>query len=80
MTYSTSDAANIESARLMRPSAVTHVTDLQQRSIALDLTHRANAVDLSIPDQRGLVPSGWYMLFVTNRQGTPSVAHWVHVM
>jgi hypothetical protein len=78
--YSTPDAADIESARLMRPSAVTHVTDLQQRSIALGVIHRANAVELSIPDPPGLVPSGWYMLFVTNSQHTPSLARWVHVM
>jgi hypothetical protein len=65
---------------LLRPSAVTHVTDLQQRSIALGLIRRTDAVELSIPDERALVPSGWYMLFVTNTQGTPSIAHWVHVM
>ena len=80
LRYATPDAANIASARLLRPSAVTHVTDLQQRSIALGLTRTNDAVVLSIPDQPGLVPSGWYMLFVTNEQGTPSVARWVHVM
>ncbi len=78
--YPTPDAANIESARLMRPSAVTHVTDLQQRSIALEVTRLDNAVEISVPQSAGLLPSGWYMLFVTNAQGTPSVAHWVHVM
>ena len=80
VSYASSDPTNIESARLMRPSAVTHVTDLQQRSIALGVTRLANAVELSIPSGAGLVPSGWYMLFVTNKQGTPSLARWVHVM
>ncbi|HYN35822.1 MAG TPA: galactose oxidase-like domain-containing protein [Actinomycetota bacterium] len=24
-------------------------------------------------------PPGWYMLFITNDEGVPSVADWVHV-
>ena len=26
------------------------------------------------------MPPGWYMLFVVNRRGVPSVAKWVHVL
>jgi hypothetical protein len=25
------------------------------------------------------VPPGWYMLFVADRRGTPSVAYWIRV-
>jgi hypothetical protein len=77
--FSTPDAAQIVAARLMRPSAVTHVTDLEQRSIALDVRRKASAVSLRVPSSAGLVPPGWYMLFVTNRKGTPSVSRWVHI-
>ncbi|MEO9120234.1 MAG: galactose oxidase early set domain-containing protein, partial [Solirubrobacteraceae bacterium] len=77
--FSTPGAAEIASARLMRPSAVTHVTDLEQRSIALGVRRTASAVALTVPSSAGLVPPGWYMLFVTNRQGSPSIARWVHV-
>jgi len=77
--FTTPRAAEIASARLMRPSAATHVTDLEQRSIALGVRRTASAVALTVPSSAGLVPPGWYMLFVTNRQGSPSIARWVHV-
>ena len=32
-----------------------------------------------MPEDRTLVPPGWYMLFVTDEQGTPSEAKWVKV-
>jgi hypothetical protein len=77
--FSTPDAADIVKARLMHPSAVTHVTDVQQRSIGLTLVRHADSVALTIPRGAGLVPAGWYMVFVDSRAGVPSVARWVHV-
>jgi Domain of unknown function (DUF1929) len=77
--YSTPDARSIASARLLRPSAVTHATDVQQRSIALKIAKRAGGLEVKIPASRGLVPPGWYMLFVADRRGTPSVAYWIRV-
>ena len=69
----------VRSARLVRPSAVTHVTDVDQRSIKLDTQRNGDGLDVTIPSSAGLVPSGWYMLFVTDGNGAPSKAHWVHV-
>ena len=77
--FTTPDADRVMTARLIRPSAVTHTTDVEQRSVALDVTRRAGAVDLSVPVKEGLVPSGWYMLFLMDAQGTPSIATWVQV-
>ena len=77
--FGTSDPSAIKAARLMRPSAVTHVTDVEQRSIALRFTRTNDGIRASIPRSVGLVPSGWYMLFVDNGQGTPSEARWVQV-
>ena len=78
-TFTTSNPADITKVRLMHPSAATHVTDLQQRSIALTYTRTANGIRVSIPPQQTLVPLGWYMLFVDNTKGVPSVARWVQV-
>ncbi|MFD8381373.1 galactose oxidase-like domain-containing protein [Streptomyces sp. NPDC059679] len=78
-TYTTPDAARITTARLIHPGSTTHVTDVDQRSIALGLKRTAASVTISIPQGRSLVPSGWYMLFVTDRHGIPSKAQWVHV-
>jgi Domain of unknown function (DUF1929) len=32
-----------------------------------------------IPNEPNLAPPGWYMLFLTNRTGIPSVASWVRL-
>jgi hypothetical protein len=77
--FGTSEASRIVSARLLRPSAVTHVTDVDQRSVALGLRSLGNAVEVKVPEKSGLVPSGWYMLFLMDEKGVPSVARWVRV-
>jgi hypothetical protein len=64
----------------MRPSAVTHATDVEQRSIALDMRKSADgAITFTVPKDPSLVPSGWYMLVVTDDEGTPSEAVWIDV-
>ncbi|MFF8597618.1 galactose oxidase-like domain-containing protein [Streptomyces sp. NPDC015232] len=80
-TFKTRDAARITTARLMRPSAVTHTTDVEQRSIELGLTKGADGVTVTVevPKDPTLVPPGWYMLFVTDRDGIPSEAKWIQV-
>ncbi|BCJ52218.1 hypothetical protein Asp14428_36930 [Actinoplanes sp. NBRC 14428] len=75
----TRDAGRIRAARLMRPSAVTHVTDVDQRSVALDISPATGGLALSVPKARGLVPSGWYMLFLVDDRGVPSVGRWIQV-
>ena len=77
--FRTPDALDIATARLIRPGASTHVTDLEQRSIALDIHRSASGVALTVPSDGGVVPPGWYMVFVISRAGIPSVARWVHI-
>ncbi|GAA3371842.1 kelch motif-containing protein [Streptomyces sannanensis] len=77
--FQTQHSTSIKSAKLMRPSAVTHVTDVEQRSIALEMKKNADSIEVTVPENRSLVPAGWYMLFVTDDQGTPSEAEWVYV-
>ncbi len=78
-TFTSPDAAKVKAARLMRPSAVTHVTDIEQRSIELDLAVQGDDLRVTVPESAGLVPPGWYMLFATSSEGVPSEARWVHV-
>lgn len=79
MTVATPDAGRIVAARLIRPSAVTHVTDVEQRSIALGMTKGDGSLALTVPDDGNLVPTGYYMLFLVAADGTPSAARWVQV-
>ncbi|WP_030321164.1 kelch motif-containing protein [Streptomyces flavochromogenes] len=80
-TFKTKDAGRIVRARLMRPSAVTHTTDVEQRSVEVGLTRSQNGttVTVDVPEDRTLVPPGWYMLFVTDENGIPSEAKWIQV-
>ncbi|MFE8946345.1 galactose oxidase-like domain-containing protein [Streptomyces sp. NPDC007856] len=78
-TFTSDHAAGIKKVRLIRPSASTHVTDVDQRSIALDFKTSGNRITVTVPENRNLVTSGWYMLFVDDDQGTPSKAQWVRV-
>ncbi|MFF0204720.1 galactose oxidase-like domain-containing protein [Streptomyces sp. NPDC005017] len=79
VTYRTGHPERIAKARLMRPSAVTHTTDVEQRSIELGMTKAGDSVTFTVPDDPALVPPGWYMLFVTDAEGTPSEAKWLQV-
>jgi hypothetical protein len=73
----------VDQARLLRPSAVTHQTDTEQRSIALEVAASDGAgsggYELTVPPEEGITPAGWYMLVVLDDQGVPSPARWVHV-
>ncbi|WAZ24174.1 kelch motif-containing protein [Streptomyces cinnabarinus] len=78
-TFRTDHPERITKARLMRPSAVTHTTDVEQRSIELGLAKGDGSVTVTVPEDPALVPPGWYMLFVTDAEGTPSQAKWIQV-
>jgi hypothetical protein len=73
------NAADIAKVRLIRPTAATHVTNLEQRSVAVDFAIDPQGLTLTVPTGSGLLPAGPYMLFVINRNGVPSVGRWVMV-
>lgn len=78
-SFTTTNPTNVKKAKLLRPSSVTHVTDVEQRSIDLPVTATASGIDVQIPNNPNLVPSGWYMAFITDKNNIPSQAYWVHV-
>lgn len=69
----------VSSAMLIRPAAVTHSSDPNQRSVALPMTVNGNNLGLNVTTNPNIAPPGWYMLFVTDAAGIPSVAKWVKV-
>ncbi|SEB98514.1 kelch motif-containing protein [Streptomyces melanosporofaciens] len=78
-TYRTAHASAITKMRLIRPGSFTHVTNVEQRSIALDFTRTKDGVTVTLPKDASLMPPGWYMLNAVDDQGTPSKAVWVKV-
>jgi hypothetical protein len=73
------DPARIDRAALVRPAAVTHAVDMDQRVITLDVTARDGGITLNTPRDGTVAPPGYYMLFVIDDDGVPSVASWVRV-
>ncbi|KOX32020.1 galactose oxidase [Streptomyces sp. NRRL F-4707] len=78
-TFTSRAASTVKKVRLIRPSASTHVTDVDQRSVALDFKAEGDQLTVTVPEGKNLVQSGWYMMFVTDGEGTPSKAEWVRV-
>ncbi|MEV6207909.1 galactose oxidase early set domain-containing protein [Kitasatospora sp. NPDC051914] len=71
----------IVKAELIRPQAVTHSSDPNQRFVDLPLTVNADgSTSLNLTTNPNLAPPGFYMLYVVDAKGVPSVATWVHVM
>jgi len=75
-----SQAESIRDLRLMRPDNPTHVTDVNQRSVAVGFTRIGHGeLRITLPSNGNLVPPGYYMLFAANAKGVPSTAAWVRV-
>ncbi|WP_175411192.1 galactose oxidase-like domain-containing protein [Streptomyces sp. TRM64462] len=67
-------------AELIRPAAVTHSSDPNQRFVDLPMTViDEKTIDLNVTSNPNIAPPGWYMLFAVDANGVPSVAEWVHV-
>ncbi len=73
------DRSGMVSAMLVAPGATTHANDMHQRAIKLKVQQITNGLIATIPTSSALVPPGYYMLFVLDSLGIPSVAKFVRV-
>jgi hypothetical protein len=64
---------------LIAPAAVTHGNDMHQRFVRLPMVAGGARTGATVPESKALVPPGYYMLFVVDSAGVPSVAQFVHV-
>jgi hypothetical protein len=80
LTITTPDAPSISAVALVRPCAMTHHTDAGQRYVRLGIAATAGgSVTANTPTDGQVAPPGFYMLFVVNTAGVPSVASWVQL-
>jgi hypothetical protein len=79
-TVQTPDAANISSAVLIRAGGVTHAFNMDQRLVETSFTV-ADAGDLTVtaPPNGNIAPPGYYLLFLVNNAGVPSIASFVQL-
>ena len=75
----TPDAANIASVVLVRPGAPTHAFDMDQRLVGLSFTVGSGVLNVTAPPNGNIAPPGYYMLFMLNAAGVPSVARFVQL-
>jgi galactose oxidase-like protein/Kelch motif protein len=84
-TVATPDATSIVKVTMVKPMAVTHQTESNQRVIELSFLHdhvHPNNLIVAAPDggiPHAFAPRGYYMLFVLNSAGVPSVASWIRL-
>jgi hypothetical protein len=89
----TAQAPDIAKVVMVRPMAVTHQTDAEQRALALSWTLTSpTTLAVTAPDGRifpyagggghthASAPRGYYMLFVINSSGVPSEAKFVRLI
>jgi hypothetical protein len=73
------DAASITSAVLIRTGAVTHFFDQSTRFVPVTFQQAAGGLTITAPANGLTAPPGYYMLFLVNSSGVPSVAPIVQV-
>jgi hypothetical protein len=78
-TVGATAAAGLDEAVIMRPGSATHSMDANQRVLKLASTVVDGGLQVSLPSNRNLAPPGWYLMFVGDSVGRPSVGTWVHL-
>jgi hypothetical protein len=76
----TPQAAAVASVVLIRQSSTTHQINSDQRLVGLAIEGvEGDQVKVLMPISGGVAPPGFYMLFVVDQAGVPSIARWMKV-
>ena len=75
----TPDAASIANVVLMRNGAATHAFDMDQRYVGLNFTAGSGVLNVTGPPNGNIAPPGYYMLFILDNSGVPSIASLVQL-
>ena len=79
----TPQAGDIAKVVLVRPMAITHNTDTEQRLIHCTFAPSgANTLRAVAPNgihPHAIAPRGYYMLFILNAGGVPSEGRFIHL-
>jgi Domain of unknown function (DUF1929)/Glyoxal oxidase N-terminus len=76
----TTDTAEIGSVVLLRAGAATHSFNMDQRHIGLIINGRTpDRLTVTSPPNSNIAPPGFYMLFIVDTAGVPSVAQFVRL-
>jgi len=75
----TADATSISSVVLVRAGAATHAFDMDQRLVSMSFSAGTNQLTVTAPPNGNVAPPGYYLLFLVNNAGVPSIASFVQL-
>lgn len=78
-TVRSPDAHRVSSVTLLRLGAVTHAFDSNQRFMELSFTPGLGELVVDVPESSTVAPPGFYMVFVIDDLGVPSMARYVRL-
>ena len=78
-TVDTPDASRIQKVAFVRMGSVTHNVDMDQRFMNLSMTAGSGAVSITGPTNANVAPPGFYMVFLLDNQGVPSMGQIVQL-
>ena len=79
MVITTGAPTSIRKVALVRLGAVTHSNNMEQRYVPLSFAAGATTITATAPANANVAPPGFYMLFIIDAGGVPSVASMVNV-
>jgi hypothetical protein len=78
-TIASDEAGSIAKVGLVRLGAATHSQDQGQRYVPLNFTPSGTTITAKAPKTSNIAPAGYYMLFITDNAGVPSVAKMIKI-
>jgi hypothetical protein len=75
----TPDGVTITSPVLVRTGAVTHFFDQNVRFVPVSFQQTSGGLTVTAPSNGTAAPPGYYMLFIVNSSGVPSVAPFIQL-
>ncbi len=78
-SVSTPDAATIQSVAWIRLSSVTHSKNFSQRYVPLAFTVSGTTLNVTAEPSSNVAPPGYYLLFIVDSNGVPSVGEMMQV-
>ena len=80
MVVQTPQAAAIRRVALLRNGSVTHAFDYDQRYVGCTFTVTgAQEIKITAPPNSRVAPPGWYLLFLIDDQGVPSLGSFIRI-
>ena len=78
-SFTLTTSGTVASVVLIHEGASTHAFDMAQREIVLNFTQGTGSITVTTPPNGNIAPPGYYLLFVLNGSGVPSVGQFVKI-